>query len=369
MERDMEKIADTELLASSAEAGTISERPPYPPSWIDRVTDWVRQLPIPAWSFYLALGIAMLVADAALNRSNGSYLASDSFPFHLVASLTPAIIGAMIHYFDDWAEKALAIFRPAMAVEEAEYEVLRYQLTTLPRLPTIVATVVGLAYGLIYTLFLYDTQIDPLKIFTSPGASAWGVAVGLLNYLVYSLIIYHTIHQMRMVSRIYGKCKQIDLLHLSPLYAFSTLAARISIAIAILAYAWIYVFSTSGGSGGIVSTLTPIFAIPLLFATFILPLVGIHRLLQDEKTKLQGENAVQLRAAIKELHRRREANDYGQIDGVGKAIDSLMKEQTLLKEIPTWPWQPETVRWVATALLVPVALALVSRIAQHWLGF
>jgi hypothetical protein len=361
----MENTADTELLASSAEVGAVSEGPPYPPSWIDRVTDWVKKLPIPAWSLYSALALALVLADAALNWSNGSYLSSKSLPFHLVSALTPVVILAMIHYFDDWAEKALSTFRPALAVEEAEYEALRYQLTTLPRLPTIVATVVGLAYGLIYIVFLYDSQLDPFKIFTSPIASAFGFTLGLLNYMAYSIIVYHTIHQMRMVSRIYSKCKHIDLFHLSPLYAFSTFAARISIAIAILSYAWIYAFS---GSGDAVSTVTPIFAVPLLFATFILPLVGIHTILGHEKRNLQSENAHHLKAAISELHHRREAGDYGQIDGVGKAIDSLMKEQTLLKEIPTWPWQPETVRWVATVLLTPVVLALVTRIAQHWLG-
>ncbi|MGH7425775.1 MAG: hypothetical protein ACREJP_06375, partial [Candidatus Methylomirabilales bacterium] len=31
---------------------------PYPPSWVDRLTDWVERLPIPWWLFYLALGAA-----------------------------------------------------------------------------------------------------------------------------------------------------------------------------------------------------------------------------------------------------------------------------------------------------------------------
>jgi len=312
------------------------------------------------------LALALVLADAAVNWSNGSYPGSSSFPFHLLSALTPAIIVAMIHYFDYWAGKALATFRPAMAVEEVEYKSLQYQLTTLPRLQTIVATVIGVAYGCIYLLFLYDSRIDELRAFTSPVASVFNVTLGILNYMVYSIIIYHTIHQMRMISRIYSKCKQIDLFHLSPLYAFSTLAARVSISLAVMTYAWIYAFS---GSGDIVGIVTPVVVVPLLFATFILPLQGIHSLLQEEKTKLQSENAQQLRASIRELHRRSEAGDYGQIDGVGKAMDGLMKEQTLLKEIPTWPWHPDTVRWVATALLAPVVLGLVTRLAQRLLGF
>src|SRR5258707_1081088 len=100
MEREMETTSATELLASKADVGTESKKPPYPPSWIDRVTDWVKLLPIPAWSFYSVLALAMVLFDAAVNWSNGSYLTSGSFPFHLMSALTPAIIVVMIHYFD-----------------------------------------------------------------------------------------------------------------------------------------------------------------------------------------------------------------------------------------------------------------------------
>jgi hypothetical protein len=366
MESEMGRSADTEILAGKADVGTESKKPPYPPSWVDRVADWVRRLPIPAWSFYSVLALALVLLDAAANWSNRSYLASNSFlPYHLMSDLSPAVILAMIHYFDDWAGKALATFRPAMSIEDVDYEDLHYQLTTMPRLHTIIATLIGVAYGCIYLLFLYNSQIDQFRAFASPVASVFNVTVALLNYIVYSLIAYHTIHQMRMISKVYAKCVQIDLFHLSPLYAFATVAARVSIALAVMTYAWVYAFSVVGY---IVGTLTLIVAIPLLFATFILPLLGIHRLLQEEKTRWQGENAVHLRAALNELHRRREADEYAQIDGVGKAIDSLMKEQTLLKEIPTWPWLPDTVRWVATAILAPVALALVTRVVQDFLG-
>ena len=362
----MESTSATELLASKADVGIESLPPPYPPSWIDRVTDWVRQLPIPGWSLYSLLALALVFSDAAVNWSNGSYLTASYLPFHLMSDLSPALIVAMVHYFDDWAGHALGIFRPAMATEEAAYEGIRYRLTTLPGLQTIGASLTGVAYASAYLLFLYDSQTDKFRIFSSPLASIFNVALALVNYLAYSIIVYHTIHQMRMVSRIYGKCKQIDLFQLGPLYAFSTLAARIAMSMAVMTYAWLYAFSDSGD---IVSSLTPVLAIPLLSATFILPLLSAHTILQAEKTRLQGETSLHLKAAIKELHRRREAGEYGQMDGVGTAIDSLVKEQTLLKEIATWPWHPETVRWVATVILGPVLLALITNLVQRLLGF
>lgn len=363
----MDRTADAERFAAEIENETKSKKPPYLPSWVDWVTDRVKQLPIPVWLLYLVLGLALVLLHAAIKWSEGAYPAGTFFPFHLVLNLSPVVVMAMMYYFDDWAETALATFRPAMSIEEAEYEKVRYQLTTLPRLQTFIASFIGLAYGLIYLILLITPQQkEQYKVFRSPTGSVLDVTLELLNYLLYAILFYHTVHQMRIISRIYSTYTHVDLFQLGPLHAFSTLAARIAISIAIMTYAWIYAFS---GSANISDTLTPALAIPLLFATFILPLMGIHRILQQEKGKLQSENALHLKAALAELHHRREAGDYGQIDGVSKAIDALTKEQSLLDKISTWPWQPETVRWVGTALLLPVILTLATRVLQRFLGF
>jgi len=97
--------------------------------------------------------------------------------------------------------------------------------------------------------------------------------------------------------------------------------------------------------------------------------VGIHKLLLQEKGQLQGENTLHFKAACAELHNRSEARDYGQMDGVGKAIDGLMKEQSVIDKIPTWPWQSDTLRWVGTTLLLPIVLVLATHELQHFLGF
>ena len=50
------------------------------------------------------------------------------------------------------------------------------------------------------------------------------------------------------------------------------------------------------------------------------------------------------------------------------AIASLEIEQKALSRIPTWPWQPETVRLLATALLLPLVLLLAQVILQFFAG-
>ena len=43
-----------------------SQERPYKPSWVDRFTDWVEQLPIPAWAFYVGLGLGLILGSAIL---------------------------------------------------------------------------------------------------------------------------------------------------------------------------------------------------------------------------------------------------------------------------------------------------------------
>jgi hypothetical protein len=53
---------------------------------------------------------------------------------------------------------------------------------------------------------------------------------------------------------------------------------------------------------------------------------------------------------------------------INDATESLVRERDVLDKISTWPWEPETVRAVATALLLPVVLWVITRVLER-LGF
>ena len=42
--------------------------PPYPPSWIDRLLDWIGRLRMPNWLFYLGLTVVEVPLYSELNR-------------------------------------------------------------------------------------------------------------------------------------------------------------------------------------------------------------------------------------------------------------------------------------------------------------
>ena len=106
----------------------------------------------------------------------------------------------------------------------------------------------------------------------------------------------------------------------------------------------------------------------LAIATFVLPLLGAHRLLQEEKARHKSEVARRMETVTQKLHHRVDIDDMHEMDALKDALDGLAVERGVLDKVSTWPWDPETLRVVVTALLLPVALWVVTRVLER-LGF
>jgi hypothetical protein len=90
--------------------------------------------------------------------------------------------------------------------------------------------------------------------------------------------------------------------------------------------------------------------------------------LVEEKERLLGEAALRFEAAIAGLHQRMDSGKLEGMTDLNMAIASLELEQNALNRIPTWPWQPETVRWLVTALVLPLGLWIIQFVLQRVLG-
>ena len=103
----------------------------------------------------------------------------------------------------------------------------------------------------------------------------------------------------------------------------------------------------------------------LAFASFALPLVGIHSALAAEKERLQEGISDLLRSAGAELHLRINRKAYKGMDELHKALAGLEIERNMIGAMPTWPWQPETFRWVLAAMILPVAIWVIQLLLQR----
>lgn len=341
-----------------------NEPRPYAPSWVDHLNDLINRLPGPSWLYYVGIALLLFLIPIGITQlegihPTGTFLSAQGF---LAGNI--ALFLALCHYLDEAADTALRVLRPALRASGDEYDELRYRLTTLPSLPTLL---VCLLYSFI-VVYISETLGTPSsfdQVADSPVSAATTYAMYVLNWLVWGAFIYHTIHQLYAISYIYTEHTRVNLFRIRPLHAFSTVTALTAVSLTIPPYAWLVLNQILFNPISIAITL-PVAALGL--TAFIWPLMGIHRLLIAEKTRAQSEAALRLEAMITELHRRVDNMDLTEMGALNDAISSLETERNALKKIPTWPWQPETVRLLITALALPLGLWLIQYMLQRMLA-
>jgi hypothetical protein len=285
------------------------------------------------------------------------------FPFHVVLTLNVVYVVALMHYLDNMAERALERFRPALEVSEAEYARLRYELTTLPARPTLIASAVGAAWIVIFLVFFSDGLPAEAKVFTSPAATVLDGALLFAIWWGNGALIYHTIHQLQMVSHIYSLAR-VNVFRLGPLYAFSALTARTAVGWLFITYAFI------GSLPGLVNNPAVIGSVVgltvLAVVTFALPLLGIHGMLEREKHRLLDEAGAQLELSILETHGHLDEHALDHVPALKTAMEYLLAEKEMLAKLPTWPWQPGTVGGLGAALILPILLWAIQHVLERF---
>jgi hypothetical protein len=334
---------------------------PYTPSWIDRLTAWVNRLPGPSWLYYVGVWASLFLLQTAILWGEGAYPIGTIPPsYGFMAGMISLFLG-LFQYLDDGAGAALSILRPALEASESEYSELHYQLTTLPVRPTLLASLISVVATALITGFLGEPS-SFTALADSPVSLTFMYCLAMGIWWLFGAFVYHTIHQLRVINRIYTTYTRINLFQMSPLYAFSGTTALTAISLTLTIYIW-YALNPE--------TLSDPFSLGVAFlvtalalAVFIWPLLGVHRLLVTEKTRLLDETALHFEATIAELHQRLNDGNLEKMDEMNKAIASLEIEQRAIGRIPTWPWQPETVRWLVTALVLPLVLWIIQYILQ-----
>jgi hypothetical protein len=178
--------------------------------------------------------------------------------------------------------------------------------------------------------------------------------------------MYHGVRQLRWVSRLYATAPHLDLFRPGPLYAFAGLSARTAVGLVALPYAAI------AASPGVLDTpATPLVMVPLTLLAvliFVAPLVGVHRILESQKRRLQDELGGRLGAANVKLQRQMDDDKFSEVSGLKDGIEGLIAMKDELSKLRTWPWQPGTIGGLGAALLLPVVLWGVQRLLER-LGF
>jgi hypothetical protein len=338
---------------------------PYPPSWLDTLTAWVARLPGGVWLYYLCVAAFLFLAQTAILWAEGALPVGAVLPTHAFVAVVIPFVLALLYYLDRRADRVLVALKPLLTASEAETLRLRYELTTLPAWPTLVASLAGAAF-VIATGQLLGMPQSYQELADKPVSSALMYAMYVAVWWVFGAFLYHTVRQARVIDRIYTEHTQISLFRMKPLYGFSGVTAITAVSLAATIYGWYFLNPSMltdpiALAIGFVITLTAVM-------TFAWPLLGVHRLLGEEKDRRLGETALRIEATISALHRRVDNDSLEGMQDMHETIASLEIEQKLLEKIPTWPWQPETVQLLITALALPLGLWLLQYILQLLIG-
>jgi hypothetical protein len=291
-----------------------------------------------------------------------------------------------MRFLDRSAAAALDVFRPVLelprqtrtaSAQKASILVeLHYRLTTLPPRPTLWAALAGAILGIglpMAFIRVTDTAGPSLAGFfasfgfsSSPaGMAAFFIQLAFTQAVV-GVLVYHSIHQLREISRIYLTFARLNLYRLQPLYAFSVPAALTSGGLILYSYGWF------AGAPELVAQPISI-ALGVFFAAiasviFAWPLLGIHRRLVMEKKRCLAENAHRFEAVAAELHQRIDKKTLTRMDDLNRTLSTLEIERAALQRIPTWPWEAGTLRGVVAALVLPIVIWLVQFVLTKLLG-
>lgn len=337
----------------------------YRSSWVDWLTAWVDRQPGSNWLYYFGLGVALALITMVVPWMEGVPISRGiAFPPLYLAAAVATMLG-LIDYLDQRALVALQNMRPVLEIDEHEYKEMAFRLGNLPRRSALVAALAAVAFVLLTEVIGGAYQLEALEPY--PVSATTLRVFYLLSWTVFGTFLFHTVHQLRAINRVYTSYTRIDLFNARPMYGFSNLAAVTAGSLALISYGWMPVNPWIDQSDPLIFSIY--FVLSLIAAvTFVLPQLGVHRLLVDEKDRLLDEVNLRFKAATAELHRKMDSGELEGVMDLNMAMASLQMELTAIKQTPTWPWEPEVVRLLVTAIALPLGLWLVQLILQSTLG-
>jgi len=357
----MTSIESTNL----AEFQATLKSPPYPPSWVDHFTGWVSKRPFRSWKLYFAIGVLLVLFETSLWFIGEFNEITSLFPPRWTVSVSIIVSITLIHYLDASAEQAIIGLRGRYELDDDLFLELRYRLTTLPALPTIL---VSFGNVIFFSVVAWLTSGAPrqLSAISSSGYLIAYFIYGLAGAWIYGTFIYHVLHQMLIVYRLPHNLSSIDLFDLRPLYMFSRITA-VS-ALGVLAINAPIFMSIPAFATSLIGLVVAVTNVLLAAAVFVLPLVGIHRRLAREKGEALSRCLKRLQESFLEMHERLDVPKHEGLEEIKVALEGLALERDTLEALPTWPWQKGTFQGMLVALSVPVAVWFILWIIQRFIG-
>jgi hypothetical protein len=338
---------------------------PYAPGWLNRFLAWWDRLPGPRWLPYLVGLLVALGYFHAIAWSRGAVPVGQPD----VTQVFWAVMGVALVWIAASAEPAVeTAFRaiaPVLRLDAAAAGRLRYELIVVPVRPAMVATVVG---GALTAVAMVVQADGPDYSGLTPVTAALAFGAQSFYFGILFQVLYRMIRQVRLVRRTLEDDVAIDVRQPAPLHGFASLTARPGMAL-------IGLIALSIPLTHLPTTIEAFFtdwfavlvvAPGIVAASFVLPVLGVHERLAEQKRRLEETAGDRLHAALASMTAEVDAGDLSRADAWNKTFTNLEAEARVLGRLSTWPWPTSTIRGLASAVALPMVLFLAQEAVSRF---
>jgi hypothetical protein len=327
--------------------------------YVDRFFGAVERLPGPAVAWFALAGLLVAALVIGLTWAANAYPIGTFNSDLLAAPILTGYFLALSAFMRQTAESAFNDFRPALGDSTHDDA----ELARLVSVPDRLAVLAGLVMA-ITTFGLFFAFLQPTTAAVPPLAEALTSVLWLANALAAGLVIAQTLLQLRAVRHLSQIARAIDILYAGPVDALSRVTAVGGMGMIIfIVLANLLVPASSTAYGGL-----SVGIIVLALFCFVLPLRVMHGRLSAQKSELLAASAKRIRGVLNDLHSALDAHDLSAADGINKMVTSALAERDLLMKLSTWPWTTATIRGFGSALLLPVAIFVITRGIDRFTG-
>jgi hypothetical protein len=344
-------------------ATSRNEPVPFTPSWIDRLILWIDHRPIPSWLFYVLSSLGLILFLHAIFWIDGA-IPVGSMDYFVTANAFFVVYWLVLyHYLTRVGSRSLAMFRPLLPAADSDIPSIDYRLSTLPQRLGWASVLLGILFSLREILPAAEPFGDLVP--HTPLPILFDVLATMFIATTFFCLIFRSVRQLAMVRRLHAQARNINLLKLQPAHAFSLLTSRTGMGV-ILIFVFSYLLQPSAFSTSFDIIAAALFS-AVAVAIFVLPIIGIRDQIERVKEETLDKVSDLLQQARDDLHARVIRRAYDDYKGIEDTVEALVHEREFLEAVPTWPWNPRTIRGFASTLLLPILLWLATRLLERLL--
>lgn len=333
-------------------------------SWINRLSDGVERLPGPSWTYYTGLWLALVGIQMVVLVSEGAQAGQTYHPAQAYLAGAIAFLLGMFAYLDRQALAALHAIQPVLKADAEALAQLEKRMINLPSVGAIVSFLLALGVVLLTEAVGGTYRVETLESFQT--TRTFIRIVYLICWGVFGTFIYQTLHRLSLIQEIYSHWTTVNLFRRQPLYALSNVTAISAASLTILPIGFLIANRlTNIQELDAVAVAVVVVIEATAFISFLWPQFGIRRLQREAKGRLLDEVNQLYQKALRELHQRVDQGELEASEELNITFTILEREMKHVQAIPIWPWDPETLRWLITALILPLSLMVLQLVLQR----